>query len=75
MARRGGSRKEKEKRKRRRGQEEEEMAVVIEVLVDFDFNLSSPKRNEDLLSKNCDCPAWWCSPLTPALRRQRQADF
>lgn len=75
MPRRGGSRKEKEKRKRRRGQEEEEMAVVIEVLVDFDFNLSSPKRNEDPLSKNCDWPAWWCLPLTPALRRQRQADF
>jgi hypothetical protein len=21
------------------------------------------------------CQAWWCTPLIPALRRQRQADF
>jgi hypothetical protein len=27
------------------------------------------------IKNNYTSPAWWCTPLIPALRRQRQTDF
>jgi hypothetical protein len=33
-------------------------------------------RLKNIQLKNCEkCRAWWCTPLIPARRRQRQADF
>jgi hypothetical protein len=34
-----------------------------------------PKRARWAMVKHTYSPAWWCTPLIPALGRQRQADF
>jgi hypothetical protein len=38
---------------------------------------SMPKSNQEELPLKIETKdwGWWCTPLIPALRRQRQADF
>jgi hypothetical protein len=43
--------------------------MVIIIIITFLYS------DKDEIRKGRESPAWWCTPLIPALGRQRQADF
>jgi hypothetical protein len=50
--------------------------TVLGKLKQRDQRIGVGLGNETLFQKlNKQSQAWWCTPLIPALRRQRQVDF